>query len=439
MKKIAIVGLGHTGSVYTACLSELGNTILALDSDVRVIKDLEKNIPPVNEIGLASLLQKNKSNISYSSDLTKVSEAEIVWVTVDTPLDGKANGNTEVVFKIIEKITPHITDNSLLILTSQIPVGSSKEIIAHVKNVNTASISYAYIPENLRIGQAIDSYLSPSRIVIGIDDDSKKDVLLELFEKINTHILFVHVASAEMIKHATNAFLATSMSFIYDIADVCEQVGADVTEVSKGLKADARIGEKAYVDASVGFSGGHLERDLQYLIKLSKKHHLSLPVIESVSKKNTNRYKKVAEAILPLLGDVDGKTITFLGMTYKQGAVTLEHSLPLLVAKQMAALGATVHVYDPLIETELTESTETKNFLTFSTPYEAAVNSHAVICITPWPEIKDLDFKRIADSMLDPKLFFDARNYLVHHEKEITSHGIEYIGIGRNIGVKENI
>lgn len=439
MNKIAIVGLGHTGSVYTACLSELGFEVIGIDSRQKVIANLKKNIPPFNEIGVASLLEKNSKKITFSTDHTKVSEASIVWVTVDTPLDGKAQGNTHVVFKTIERIAPHISKDSLLIVTSQIPVGTSKEIITYVGKVNTNNISYAYIPENLRIGQAIDSFLNPSRIVIGIDDDTKREELTHLFSKIHTHILFVHVASAEMIKHATNAYLATSMSFIYDIADVCERVGADVTEVSKGLKADARIGEKAYVDASVGFSGGHLERDLQYLKKLAHKHGLSLPVIASVQKKNIGRPKKVLETIQPLLGDIQGKTITFLGMTYKQGATTLEHSLPLKVAKQMASLGATIHVYDPLIHIELTESKETKDFSVFSDPYKAVVNAHAVICITPWPEIKELDFRKMAESMQTPKILFDARNFFLSDEMSLTQSGMMYIGIGRKIGTKATV
>lgn len=439
MNKIAIVGLGHTGSVYTACLSELGFEVIGIDSRQKVIANLNKNIPPFNEIGVASLLEKNSKKITFSTDHTKVSEASIVWVTVDTPLDGKAQGNTHVVFKTIERIAPHISKDSLLIVTSQIPVGTSKEIITNLKEVNTNNISYAYIPENLRIGQAIDSFLNPSQIVIGIDDDTKRQELTHLFEKIHTHILFVHVASAEMIKHATNAYLATSMSFIYDIADVCERVGADVTEVSKGLKADARIGEKAYVDASVGFSGGHLERDLQYLKKLAHKHGLSLPVIDSVQKKNIGRPKKVLETILPLLGDIQEKTITFLGMTYKQGATTLEHSLPLKVAKQMASLGATIHVYDPLIHKELTESKETKDFSVFSDPYKAVVNAHAVICITPWPEIKELDFRKMAESMQTPKILFDARNFFLSDEMRLTQAGMMYVGIGRKIGTKVTV
>ncbi|MBP9687580.1 hypothetical protein KBD68_02890, partial [Candidatus Woesebacteria bacterium] len=162
----------------------------------------------------------------------------------------------------------------------------------------------------------------------------------------------------------------------------------------------------------------------------------SLPVIDSVQKKNTGRPKKVLETILPLLGDIQGKTITFLGMTYKQGATTLEHSLPLKVAKQMASLGATIHVYDPLIEKELTQSKETKDFSVFSDPYKAVVNAHAVICITPWQEIKELDFKKMAESMQTPKILFDARNFFLSDEIRLTQAGMMYIGIGRKIGIK---
>jgi UDPglucose 6-dehydrogenase len=236
-----------------------------------------------------------------------------------------------------------------------------------------------------------------------------------------------------MIKHATNAFLASSLSFIYDISDVCELVGADVTQVSKGLRLDTRIGEKAYLDASAGFSGGHLERDLQYLKKISRQNNLTLPVISAVINKNKNRSQIIFDKTLPILRSLKNKKITFFGITYKSGVATLQHSLPLKVAKQMHSLGAFTNFYDPwLNEAEIAKKVPKKNFKHFFDPYKSVEGSEAIICITPWPQLRELDYKKLSKKMRGAKIFFDARNYFIDKQKHIKSAGILYIGVGRN-------
>ena len=274
--------------------------------------------------------------------------------------------------------------------------------------------------------------MKPSRVVIGIDNNRRKEELVQIFRKLKTNILTVNVASAEMIKHATNAYLATSLCFIYDIADICEKVGADVTEVSRGLRADERIGEKAYLDASAGFSGGHLARDLQYLRKVAKSKKISLPVINSVISKNNYRKKIVFDKIGPLLGTFKGKTITFFGITYKSGTPTLTSSLPLMVAKETLLRGAKINLCDPWInKEEIAKEISGGSYNYFADPYKSAKSSNAIICITPWSDLKKLDYKKTARLMASPKIFFDARNYFVDTRGKIEEAGIKYIGVGR--------
>ena len=328
---------------------------------------------------------------------------------------------------------PYLQNGIILVVSSQIPVGTSAKISKLIKTQRkNFTFDYAYIPENLRLGAAVDSFMKPARIVIGIDNRNRVEDLIKVFKKLKTNILTVNVASAEMIKHATNAFLATSLCFIYDIADVCEQVGADVVEVTQGLRADKRIGHEAYLDASAGFSGGHLERDLQYLRQVAKLKHIQLPVINSVYRKNSQRRNIVLTRITPLLGTFKNKTATFFGLTYKSGTPTLARSLPITLAKDLRKQGAHINLLDPAVtKAAITKEIKAYDCNYFTDPYAAVKGSQVIICITPWPELKQLNFTKIGKAMASPKLFFDARNYFLDVRSLIEATGIKYIGVGR--------
>jgi len=433
--KIAVLGLWHTGEIYSACLSELGNTIIGIDKNVDVVNNLMNGIPPLLEPGLSKLLKKNLKNgsLSYTTDMGQIKNCDLVWVTVDSPIEKGAHGSTKKLSSYLDTLIPYLQDDMNLVISSQLPAGSSAEICDYIqKKKKGLKFQYAYVPENLRLGEGVDSFMHASRIVIGTSSLPLQKTLTTLLLNTTNTILAVSVPSAEMIKHATNAFLATSMSFIYDISDICETVGADVTEVSRGLRADGRIGEKAYVDASAGFSGGHLERDLQYLRKIAKKNSFSLPVINAVHSKNRRRSEIIVNKLLPILGSFGGKTITFFGITYKSGTSTLEHSLPLKVAKKMLLLGASIKLYDPWVNaSEIEKELPQGSFQYRADPYEAATKSDVIICITPWPALKELQFDKIAKQMTGPKLFFDARNYFTFQQNNMKNVGIKHIGIGR--------
>ncbi|KKS77888.1 MAG: UDP-glucose 6-dehydrogenase [Candidatus Woesebacteria bacterium GW2011_GWB1_43_14] len=432
--KIAVVGLWHSGEVYSGCLADLGNHIIGIDKNSKIVNNLNRGIAPLAEPKLEDIINRNikKGRLKYITDFSTISSCDAIWMTIDTPIDKAAHGNLSKIFTYIKKSLPFIKNGAILIISSQLPVGTSKKIIKFIKaNRKNFMFDYAYIPENLQLGKAVDSFMKPSRVVIGTDDIKRLEVIIKIFEKLKTNILLVNIASAEMVKHATNAFLATSLSFIYDIADVCEKVGADVTEVSQSLRADSRIGEKAYLDASAGFSGGHLDRDLQYLRKIAKDQKLNLPVISSVLKKNKKRSAIVFERISPLLKTFQGKTITFWGITYKSGTPTLTHSLPLKLAKEAVSQGSKINLCDLWVNKDDIKGEINGEYGYFTDPYESVKSSNATICITPWPELKNLNFKKIARSMANPKIFFDARNYFNDEKNIIERAGIKYIGVGR--------
>src|SRR3989344_2283604 len=433
--KIGVIGLWHLGEVYSACLASLGNIVVGIDEDVEVVDNLNKAIVPLQEPKLQEIVRSNikREKLKYSTDFKHLIDCDIIWLTADIPVDKQDRANLDILFTYIKKSLPHMKSGSLIVVSSQLPVGTFVKISKFIQaNRANFKYDYAYVPENLRLGEAVDSFMKPSRVVIGIDNNRRKEELVQIFRKLKTNILTVNVASAEMIKHATNAYLATSLCFIYDIADICEKVGADVTEVSRGLRADERIGEKAYLDASAGFSGGHLARDLQYLRKVAKSKKISLPVINSVISKNNYRKKIVFDKIGPLLGTFKGKTITFFGITYKSGTPTLTSSLPLMVAKETLLMGSKINLCDPWVnKEEIKKEIPQSKFSYFADPYKSAKSSNVIICITPWDQLKKLDYEKIAGLMTSPKIFFDARNYFFKERKMIDQAGIMYIGIGR--------
>jgi UDPglucose 6-dehydrogenase len=433
--KIGVIGLWHLGEVYSACLAELGNSVIGIDQDKQVVDNLNKGVPPLKQPKLETIIKRNikRGQLKFTTEFKSLANCDVIWLTVDVPVDEKDKANPNKIFSYIKRALPYIKNDSLMIVSSQLPTGTFPKISRFIKaNRRNLKFEYAYVPENLRLGEAVESFMKPSRIVIGIDNNKRKQDLIKIFSQLKTNVLTVSIASAEMIKHATNAYLATSLSFIYDIADICEQVGADVTEVSRGLRADERIDERAYLDASAGFSGGHLGRDLHYLLETAKAKKINLPVIDSVIKKNNHRSKIVFDSIAPHLGSFKAKTVTFFGLTYKSGTPTLASSLPLKLAKEISARGAKINLCDPwVVKAEISREIAEDRFIYFADPYESVKFSNVIICITPWEKLKKLDFKKIAGLMAKPRIFFDARNYFVAESGTIEAAGIKYIGVGR--------
>lgn len=363
--KIGFVGTGHMAASLPPCLKKLGNKIVSIE------------------------------------------DCKVCWIAIDTPVDKNGLGIIKPILDAAKKVKPQLKAGTLVIVSSQIPVGTSQRIV----KILGKKFPYAYMPETMRVGFGPSDFMNLPEIPMGVDDDKTKAVILKIFSKKPVH--FTSVATAEMIKHATNAFLATSLSFIYDIADICEAVGADVTDIARALRADYRIGQEAYLDASAGFSGGHLERDLDYLQKVAKAKKVKIPVLTGVINKNLKRRRVVIDK----LGNVKGKKVAFWGITYKPGVPPSESSLPAKLMRDLKRKGAKISVYD-------------KSYAK-TDPYESVRKCVAIVCITPWEELKKIDFKKVSKQMIKPKIFFDARNYLVREGEVIRKTGINYIGVGR--------
>lgn len=429
---IAVLGLWHLGEVYSACLAELGHQVIGISDDTALIEGLQKNIPPLAEPRLVDLLLGNQraGQLFYSTDYSEIEKANVVWLTLDTPVNEEDEVDLTPVFAEVQKVIPHLGQGVVIAVSSQLPVGTSKKIQEMIRAARPdLRFEYFYTPENLRLGEAVQCFMEPGRIVIGADTEAALEAAKNIFSKLNAEIVPMSVASAEMSKHALNAWLATSISFTNDLADVSEQVGADVEDVIKALKTDPRVGQKSYLFAGLGFSGGTLGRDLKALTQVAQTYGLEIPMISGAYIKNSKRDAIVENRLIKEWGTISGKTIAMLGVTYKAGTSTLRRSQPLSIEARLRKLGATMRLYDPLaIPQEVAQVTPSAFF---RDPYEAAKGCDIVLIMTPSREYRELDFKKLGEGMYTP-LVFDTANILVPVETNIKAAGVRYIRIGRS-------
>ena len=425
--RIAVLGLWHLGEIYSACLAELGHTVFGISEDADIVENFRKGIPPLAEPGLRVLLQKNikSGRLQFSTDFSKLKQCDILWVTLDTPLDAKDKADTRIIFSSLKKALPFLKKNALVVVSSQLPVGTSKKIISLV-----GKRGYAYVPENLQLGKAVESFMHPGRIVIGLRDQKTGQAVKRLLSGVKCDFLIMNPVSAEMVKHALNSFLAASLSFIYDVADMCEKEGADILSVSRALKSDPRIGEKAYLDASIGFSGGTLGRDLQFLLREGKKFHTKLPVIAAAYEKNMKRQNVVYEK-LKELGSLKNKRVALLGLTYKAGTPTLRRSLALEIASKLSLHGVSLSFYDPALSKDDILKSYKGEFIYGKNIYDALKEAHAAVLVTPWKGIEKVNWERVRGAMRAPRIFLDSRNFFAEKSDTIRKRGILYKGIGR--------
>jgi len=428
--KVCVIGIWHLGSVVSACLADAGYLVIGVDRDHEKVDKLNQGIAPLYEPGLDQLLRRNVElkRLGFTTDLkSAVKNVRYVFITFDTPVDARDEVDISEVFDTCRDLAEDLENDSIIVVSSQVPVGTCDEIKSAIRERNRSlEFDVAYSPENLRLGQAIECFRNPDRIVIGADRDSTLDRVEQLFSVIPAPKLRMGLRSAEMTKHALNTFLATSISFINEIANICDEVGADAMEVSEGLSTDQRIGKKAPLHPGLGFSGGHLARDLKVLKGLGGKFGYETHLIDGVLKVNEEQTKSVVRKLERILGSLRGLSIGVLGLTYKPGTSTLHRSAALEIIRDLVDKGAVVKAHDP--KAALEEIQLHKEFKFCKDPYEVAESSDALIMVTEWPEYRQLDFGLIRTKMKRP-ILFDAKNML--DDKLLTEKGFKYFGIGR--------
>lgn len=350
--KIVVAGLWHLGSVTAACLAEAGYTVCGYEPRTELCAMLQTGRAPVSEPGLDALIAKHQQsgNLSFTSDPACCNTAEVVWITFDTPVDDQDKADTIFVYDHIEKLFPHLKDGGLVMISSQLPVGSTHRLFERYQLLYPdKKIVFAYSPENLRLGTAISVFTQPDRIVVGLDDMRAKNRLESLLKPFTTHIVWMSCISAEMTKHAINAFLAQSIVFANELARLCDAVGAKAAEVEAGLKSESRIGPKAYLRAGAAFAGGTLARDVNYLIDIGRQHQVSTTVFPAIMKSNDRHKAWAADQLKAIWPDLTHKKVGILGLTYKPDTDTLVRSSAMALCTWLSEQSAKVHAFEPML------------------------------------------------------------------------------------------
>jgi UDPglucose 6-dehydrogenase len=432
--RIAMVGSGYVGLVSGACFSEFGIEVACIDKDAGKIERLRRGEMPIFEPGLEALVESNTraGRLSFGTDLAAATAgADAVFIAVGTPSRrGDGHADLSYVFAAAEEIGRALTGYTVIVTKSTVPVGTGREVARRVRAVNPqAEFDVVSNPEFLREGSAINDFMRPDRVVIGTDSERARQVMRQLYRPlylIETPIIFTGLETSELIKYAANAFLATKITFINEVADLCEQVGADVHDVARGIGLDGRIGRK-FLHAGPGFGGSCFPKDTLALARTAQQAHAPLRIVETVVEVNEKRKASMADRVVAACGgSVAGKTVAALGLTFKPNTDDMRDSPSLAILPALQQAGATVRAFDP---EGMAEARKLMPEVTYcETAYEAMTGADAVVIITEWNEFRALDLARMRRLLRRPVLV-DLRN--IYNPEDMAAAGFEYSCIGR--------
>tara|TARA_B110000263_G_scaffold236150_1_gene235219 strand:- start:132 stop:1454 length:1323 start_codon:yes stop_codon:yes gene_type:complete len=433
--KITIVGTGYVGLVSGVCLSDFGHKVVCIDRDVKKIKDLNKGVIPIFEPGLESLLRKNvdSGRLSFSSDIEEAIEGSaVVFIAVGTPSRrGDGGADLSYVHEAVKEIAKISKSYILFVTKSTVPVGSNRAIAQVIKKANPdLEFDIVSNPEFLREGSAVDDFMKPDRVLVGLESDNAKKIMLDVYRPLYLRdfpIMFTDLESAETIKYASNAFLATKITFINEIAHLCEKSGADVKEVAKGMGLDRRIGNK-FLHAGPGYGGSCFPKDTSALVNTGEEYNSEMLITKTVIEVNEKVKQRMIDKIVAIAGgSVKNKLITILGVTFKPNTDDMREAPSLVIIPSLQKQGAKIRVFDP------EGYNEGKDLLVgvewHADAYESAENSELIVILTEWNEFRALDLSKLAKSMKTPSMA-DLRN--IYNEQEVLSHGfVSYDSVGR--------
>lgn len=434
--KIAMVGSGYVGLVSGACFADFGHDVVCIDKDQSKIDALHAGIMPIYEPGLDALVESNvkSGRLSFSTDLTSaIQDASAIFIAVGTPSRrGDGHADLSFVHAVAREIGASLKNDAVIVTKSTVPVGTGDEVERILQDsTTTAKFEVVSNPEFLREGAAIDDFKRPDRIVIGTESDFGQEVMREVYRPLylnESPILFTSRRSAELIKYAANAFLATKITFINEMADLCEKVGADVQDVSRGIGMDRRIGAK-FLHAGPGYGGSCFPKDTLALLKTAEDYESPVRIVEAVVKVNDSRKRAMGRKVIDALGGPEaarGKTVGMLGLTFKPNTDDMRDSPAIGVAQALQDAGVKVVAYDP-------EGMEQARPLLpdvqmVDDPYAAITGADAVALVTEWNEFRALDLKRVKE-LANAPILVDLRN--VYDPAEVRAAGFEYVSIGR--------
>lgn len=426
--KICIFGVWHLGAVTSACLASLGHNVVGFDGDLINIEKLNSGVAPLFEPGLDDLIVAGREAgfLSYTADIAiATQDIEVLWVTFDTPVNDEDMADVEYVLAKVRSILAHLPTNTAIIISSQLPVGSVAALEKFsAENHPDKTFFFSCIPENLRLGKALYVFLNPERLIVGVGNIKTKELLHSLLTSITNKLEWMSIESAEMTKHAINAFLAISVTFVNEIASVCELVGADAKEVERGLKTEGRIGPRAYLSPGGAFSGGTLARDIEFLKEVAEDSMLPIPLLNSVKLSNDLHKKWIRRKLIECFGSLQNTVVAVWGLTYKANTDTLRRSLSVELCDWLLESGAIVHVHDPVVK-EFPKHWGSR-VIKFASPFDAVEKAQVLVVGTEWPVYKEV-VKKLLRSLPDDLLLIDANRYLCDY---VDIKRIKYLAVG---------
>jgi len=422
LEPVGVIGVGWVGLVTAACFAELGHRVIARDIVPEKVEALSRGETTIHEPGLAELLARNAERLTFTTEMPELLEAaRLLFVCVDTPPTHSGDADLSRVQSVVADLAG---GNHVLVMKSTVPAGTGESI-----RRDRPGLAYVSCPEFLKEGTAVEDFMHPDRVVIGADpgDEEAGDAVARLYEPLGGEIVRTDVASAEMIKLASNAFLATKISFVNEIANVCEEVGADVAEVARGMGLDQRIGS-AFLRAGIGYGGSCFPKDVSALKMLAGNSGYHFQLLGAVIEVNELQKRRVVGKLLKHLGSLAGKRVALLGLAFKPDTDDMREASSLVLAARLQGEGATVVAYDPVAAEAARGLLDGVEFR--DSALEVLDGADAAVLVTEWPEFRELDWTAAAERMARP-LLVDGRNFL--DPSTLVASGFEYEGIGRAV------
>ena len=432
---IAIIGTGYVGLVTGACFAEFGLKVICVDQDSAKIEGLKKDVIPIYEPGLEELVRKNvkEGRLSFTTNVAKaVENSLVVFIAVGTPSLESGAADLSYVEKVAETIAENMPGYQVIVTKSTVPVGTGTRLREIIGRRQREAVNFDIVsnPEFLREGSAIQDFLHPNRVVIGASSPQAVAIMKDLYRPlylIEAPFLITSIETAELIKYASNAFLATKISFINEIAALCEAVGADVHQVAKGMGLDGRIGSK-FLHPGPGFGGSCFPKDIRALLDLADENGTTSEILKAVMRVNDGQKQKMGEKIRRAAGDVAGKTIGVLGLAFKPNTDDMREAPALSIIPPLQAAGASIRAYDPAAMKEAAKALKDVTYC--EDAYDAAKGADALVVLTEWNQFRNLDLERMKAAMNTPVLI-DLRN--VYEPEKMAALGFSYTGLGRGI------
>ncbi|MDQ1085721.1 UDP-glucose/GDP-mannose dehydrogenase family protein [Siphonobacter sp. SORGH_AS_1065] len=433
--KLAVVGTGYVGLVTGTCFAETGNQVVCVDIDARKVEKMKSGIIPIYEPGLEELFLRNtaEGRLSFTTSLAEgIEGAEVIFLALPTPPGEDGSADLKYILGVAKDLGPLLKQYTVIIDKSTVPVGTAEKVRAAI--AANASVEFDVIsnPEFLREGVAVEDFMKPDRVVIGTTSEKAKASMNRLYAPLvrqGNPIIFMDERSAEMTKYAANAFLAVKITFMNEIANLCEKVGANVDDIRRGIGTDSRIG-KRFLFAGIGYGGSCFPKDVQALSKTSSEHDYDFQILDSVMKVNEEQKTRLLPSVLEYFGgDVKGKTIAVWGLAFKPYTDDIREAPALYNMRELLAAGAHVKAYDPEAMENVANLADLGSKVTFTKDaYSALVDADALMIMTEWPQFRTPDFEKL-EARLKNKVIFDGRN--VYELEDMKERGYTYFSIGR--------